>query len=287
LSHHPKTYEKAPVAMGMDLLGSDFPYASNALQGKHALVCGASKGIGRATAMMMAKAGANVTVCARNAASLAELCDELSALGAGEHASLVLDLEDQAALQSSLPLLLSQRGAVHILVNNAAGPPGGPLLGNTLSDFDAPFRRHLHAAHTLTQLIVPGREDAGYGRIIQIISTSVKEPIPNIGLSNTLRGAMASWAKSLSRELAPCITINNVLPGFTDTDRLGSLAASIQERTGKSLDEVQSGWLNQVPIERLIDPLETASALTFLALPASGGIRGVSLAVDGGRLRSI
>jgi 3-oxoacyl-[acyl-carrier protein] reductase len=156
-----------------------------------------------------------------------------------------------------------------------------------LSDFDAPFRRHLHAAHTLTQLIVPGMEDAGYGRIIQIISTSVKEPIPNIGLSNTLRGAMASWAKSLSRELAPCITINNVLPGFTDTDRLGSLAASIQERTGKSLDEVQSGWLNQVPIERLIDPLETASALTFLALPASGGIRGVSLAVDGGRLRSI
>jgi 3-oxoacyl-[acyl-carrier protein] reductase len=237
--------------------------------------------------MMMAKAGANVTVCARNAASLAELCDELSALGTGEHASLVLDLEDQAALQSSLPLLLSQRGAVHILVNNAAGPPGGPLLGNTLSDFDAPFRRHLHAAHTLTQLIVPGMEDAGYGRIIQIISTSVKEPIPNIGLSNTLRGAMASWAKSLSRELAPCITINNVLPGFTDTDRLGSLAASIQERTGKSLDEVQSGWLNQVPIERLIDPLETASALTFLALPASGGIRGVSLAVDGGRLRSI
>ena len=130
-------------------------------------------------------------------------------------------------------------------------------------------------------------EAEGYGRIIQIISTSVKEPIPNIGLSNTLRGAMASWAKTLSRELAPCITINNVLPGFTDTDRLGSLASSIQERTGKSLEEVQSGWLGQVPIERLINPLETASALTFLALPASGGIRGVSLAVDGGRLRSI
>jgi 3-oxoacyl-[acyl-carrier protein] reductase len=287
LSHHPKTYEKAPIAMDMDLLGADFPYATNALKGKHALVCGASKGIGRATAMMMAKAGANVTVCARNSASLSDLCDELCGLGEGEHASLVLDLEDQAAIQSAIPVLLSQRGAVHILVNNAAGPPGGPLLGNTLNDFDAPFRRHLHAAHTLTQLIVPGMEDAGYGRIIQIISTSVKEPIPNIGLSNTLRGAMASWAKSLSRELAPCITINNILPGFTDTDRLGSLAASIQERTGKSLDEVQSGWLNQVPIERLINPLETASALTFLALPASGGIRGVSLAVDGGRLRSI
>ena len=112
--------------MDMDLLGADFPYASNALKGKHALVCGASKGIGRATAMMMAKAGANVTVCARNSASLSDLCDELSGLGEGEHASLVLDLEDQAAIQSSIPVLLSQRGAVHILVNNAAGPPGGP-----------------------------------------------------------------------------------------------------------------------------------------------------------------
>ncbi|MEZ8112074.1 MAG: SDR family oxidoreductase, partial [Candidatus Poseidoniaceae archaeon] len=126
-----------------------------------------------------------------------------------------------------------------------------------------------------------------YGRIIQIISTSVKEPIPNIGLSNTLRGAMASWAKSLSRELDPCITINNILPGFTDTERLGSLADSIQQRTGKKSEEIHKTWIEQVPIGRLIDPLETASAILFLALPASSGIRGVSLAVDGGRLRSI
>jgi 3-oxoacyl-[acyl-carrier protein] reductase len=183
--------------------------------------------------------------------------------------------------------LLQQRGPVHVLINNAGGPPGGPLLGNSIEDFEAPFKRHLHAAHTLTQLLVPSMESEGYGRIIQIISTSVKEPIPNIGLSNTLRGAMASWAKSLSRELAPCITINNVLPGFTNTERLGSLASSINQRTGKSLEEVHHGWMSQVPIERLIEPLETASAITFLALPASSGIRGVSLAVDGGRLRSI
>ena len=161
------------------------------------------------------------------------------------------------------------------------------MLNNEVADFDAPFKRHLHAAHTLVQALSPGMESAGYGRIVQIISTSVKEPIPNIGLSNTLRGAMASWAKSLSRELHPSITINNVLPGFTDTQRLGSLSASIQERTGKSAEDVRKGWLDQVPIQRLIDPLETASAITFLCLPASGGIRGVSLAVDGGRLRSI
>ncbi|HIH81656.1 MAG TPA: SDR family oxidoreductase, partial [Candidatus Thalassarchaeaceae archaeon] len=120
-----------------------------------------------------------------------------------------------------------------------------------------------------------------------IISTSVREPIPNIGLSNTLRGAMASWAKSLSRELPPCITINNILPGFTDTDRLGSLAASIEEKTGRSQEDIHNTWMSQVPIGRLIEPAETASAITFLCLPQSGGIRGVSLAVDGGRMRSI
>ncbi|MEC7097913.1 MAG: SDR family oxidoreductase, partial [Candidatus Thermoplasmatota archaeon] len=135
--------------------------------------------------------------------------------------------------------------------------------------------------------LLPGMETAGYGRILQIISTSVKEPIPNIGVSNTLRGAMASWAKTLSRELPPCVTINNVLPGFTATDRLSSLANSIQTRTGKSAEDVHRGWMDQVPIDRLIDPLETAASLTYLALPAAGAIRGVSLAVDGGRLRSI
>lgn len=271
----------------MDLLGTDFPYSHEALKGKHALVCGASKGIGAATAKMMAKAGANVTVCARNIDALNHLVTELESLGEGHHQSLVMDLENTEAIPSMVESLVSRSGIVHILINNAGGPPGGPLMDNEVADFEAPFKRHLHAAHTLVKALAPHMEDEGYGRIIQIISTSVKEPIPNIGLSNTLRGAMASWAKSLSRELHPSITINNVLPGFTNTSRLDSLAKSIQERTGKTSDEVQQNWLSQVPIKRLIDPLETASAIVFLSIPASGGIRGVSLAVDGGRLRSI
>jgi len=282
-----KTYDLWHFAQNMDLIGNDFPYAPTALNGKHAFVCGASKGIGEATAKMLAKAGADVTVCARNGAALTALCDTLSTLGDGRHQALMLDLEDTESLPSAFASAVETFGPVHILINNAGGPPGGPLLNNEIQDFEAPFKRHLHAAHTLVQLAAPAMEQAGYGRIVQIISTSVKEPIPNIGLSNTLRGAMASWAKSLSNELAPCITINNVLPGFTDTERLGNLSASIQERTGKSAQSVREGWLNQVPIGRLIDPLETASAITFLCLPASGGIRGVSLAVDGGRLRSI
>ena len=283
----PKGYDPWQVAVDMDLLNGDYPFAATALQGKHAFVCGASKGIGEATAKMLAKAGADITVCARNGDALTALCETLGDLGSGRHQALMLDLEDTDVLASAFASAAETLGPVHILINNAGGPPGGPLLDNEVSDFDAPFPRHLHAAHTLVKAAVAGMEAEGCGRSIQIISTSVKEPIPNIGLSNTLRGAMASWAKSMSNELAPCITINNVLPGFTDTERLGSLSASIQERTGKSAEAVREGWLNQVPIGRLIDPLETASAIAYLCMPAAGGIRGISLAVDGGRLRSI
>ena len=261
----------------MDWLGNDFPFSKNALDGKHAIVCGASKGIGKATAQMLAKAGAKVTAVSRNPSGVSDTFE-----GEG-HKEISLDLEDEKAIGN----FISSIENCDILINNAAGPPGGPLLDNTTEDFLIPFKRHLHASHQLTQGVVPLMEKSGMGRIVNIISTSVKEPIPNIGLSNTLRGAMASWAKSLSRELPQCITINNVLPGFTDTDRLESLANSINSRTGKSIDEIHDGWISQVPIGRLIDPLETAAAITYLCMPISGAIRGVSLAVDGGRLRSI
>lgn len=271
----------------MDLLNEHFPFAKTALSGKHALIFGASKGIGAATAKMMAMAGADVTLCARNKTSLVEVVSQINEFATGKIAFAVIDLENISAIDKVIDNIIQESGPVHILINNSGGPPGGPLLDNSVSDFDAPFTRHLHAAHKITKLLVPQMQHQGYGRIIQIISTSVREPIPNLGLSNTLRGAMASWAKSLSRELPPCITINNVLPGFTDTERLGSLANSINKKTGKSLNEIHQGWMEQVPIERLVDPMETASAITYLALPVAGAIRGISLAVDGGRLRSI
>ena len=250
------------------------PYANDALKGMRAVVCGASKGIGRATAEMLAACGADVIALSRSAPDIPGV------------RSMSLDLEDSAAIEKTIAGILVA-GPIHILVNNAGGPPGGPLLDNDIEDFEAPFKRHLHAAHRITQMVVPTMQEIGMGRIVNIISTSVREPIPNIGLSNTLRGAMASWAKSLSRELPACVTINNVLPGFTDTDRLESLADSIHEKTGRSKDDIRDTWMSQVPIGRLIDPMETASAITFLCLPQSGGVRGVSLAVDGGRMRSI
>ena len=270
----------------MDLLGDQAVLDSNALNGKTALICGASRGIGAATAQIMAKAGANVIIASRSEEQLNALLEELHSLGDGQHRTLIMDLEETDSIESTLQPILDD-GPIHILVNNAGGPPGGPLLNATVDELAQPFTRHLHAAHTLVKLLTPGMIRADYGRIIQIISTSVREPIPNLGVSNTLRGAMASWAKSLSRELHPSITINNVLPGFTDTERLGSLAQSIHERTGQSIEAIHNGWMSQVPIERLIDPLETASVIAFLASPAAGAIRGVSLPVDGGRLRSI
>jgi len=266
--------------MAEELLNDKFPFADGVLDGRTAFVCGSSKGIGRACALMLARAGARVVVCARSADALDSLIAQMHGDG---HESITLDLEDLDAVRE----VVSELGTIHILVNNSGGPPGGPLLENTLDEFEGPFRRHLHAAHTITQALVPGMEAAGSGRIVNIISTSVREPIDNIGLSNTLRGAMASWAKSLSRELPPCVTINNIMPGFTDTDRLGSLAASISERTGKPVNDVRDDWMSGVPIQRLIDPLETAAAVTWLCLPSSGAVRGVSLAVDGGRMRSI
>tara|TARA_B100000902_G_scaffold29477_2_gene35423 strand:+ start:4335 stop:5117 length:783 start_codon:yes stop_codon:yes gene_type:complete len=250
------------------------PYASDAMKGMRAIVCGASKGIGRATAEMFALCGAEVIGLSRSAPEIQNV------------ESVKVDLEDTTAIEEVI-LKILENGPVHILVNNAGGPPGGPLLSSDSDAFNVPFKRHLHAAHSITRMVVPSMTEAGIGRIVNIISTSVREPIPNIGLSNTLRGAMASWAKSLNLELPTCITINNILPGFTDTGRLNSLANSIHEKTGRSKEEIHDGWMSQVPIQRLIDPMETASAITFLCLPQSGGIRGVSLAVDGGRMRSI
>ena len=170
--------------MEKNLLGRDFPFADGILDGKTALVCGASKGIGRATALVLARAGCRVIACARSVEELESLIKEMHGFG---HEKLVLDMESLETISSSV----SDLDSVDILVNNSGGPPGGPLLDNSIEDFEGPFARHLHASHILTRELVPGMEKSGSGRIVNIISTSVREPIDNIGLSNTLRGAMA------------------------------------------------------------------------------------------------
>lgn len=257
------------------------------LAGRHALVCGASQGIGRAAALELAGLGATVTVLARSADKLNSVVAELLERGAPAAFALPADLDDHTSLVERVQAHLAAHGPVHVWVNNTGGPPGGPLRAAEPSAITAAIHRHVVGSQTLLRLLLPGMEDAGYGRIVNVLSTSVREPIPNLGVSNLTRAAMASWAKTLSRELAPGVTINNVLPGFTNTPRLHSLAEARAARSNTSVEAVFDAWLAMTPEGRLGETSDLAGAIAFLCSPAGGFIRGVTLPVDGGRLKSI
>lgn len=256
------------------------------LKGKTALVCGASQGIGAATAVELAALNARVILLARDEDRLEEVRSGLK--NKDLHKVIVCDLVDTDALKIRIDKVLQEVGTIHILVCNAGGPKAGPALTATSEEFLQAFKIHVLAAHKLVQMVVPGMKDAGYGRIINVISTSVKAPLPNLGVSNTIRAAVANLAKTLAMEVGPFgITVNNVLPGYTRTHRLESLLRSTAERTGMAFEKVEESWRNLVPLKRFADPEETAQAIAFLASPAAGYISGVNLPVDGGRTNSL
>jgi len=251
------------------------------LSGKKALVCGASQGIGAAIARELAALGCGVTALARSRDKLAGLVAELPGTG---HHLLAVDLGDREELSRLVRALITDGGPIHILVNNTAGPKPGPITEAEDATFLQGFHNHILVGSLLVHLLLPGMKEAGYGRILNIISTSVKVPIPNLGVSNTIRGAMASWCKTLAGEVAPFgITANNILPGFTLTPRLESLIAAAAERAGQSRADMASAWQATVPAGRFGDPHEVAAAAAFLASPAAAYINGINLPVDGGR----
>jgi 3-oxoacyl-[acyl-carrier protein] reductase len=258
------------------------------LTGKHALVCGGSAGIGHAAAIELAKLGADVTLLARSRDALESAVAALPRIYATQmHATIAADMSDHASLRAKVEGIANVH-AVQILVNNTGGPPGGPAHTAAIEEFRVAFDQHIIAAQIVLQAVLPGMRSSGYGRIVNVISTSVKEPIKNLGVSNTVRGAMASWAKTLATELGPFgITVNNVLPGYTKTRRLDQILADRSKATGKSEEDVAKTMLATVPLGRFADPAEVACVIAFLASPAAAYVNGINVPVDGGRMQSL
>lgn len=258
------------------------------LTGKKAIVCGSTQGIGRASAEALARQGATVTLVARDASALREVAAGLDSRAGQTHSTLCADFGEPQRVRSAVADHVKEKGAHQIVINNTGGPPGGNAIDADAAAFERAFSMHLICNQLLVQTLVPGMRQSGYGRIINIISTSVREPIPGLGVSNTVRGAVASWAKTLSRELARFgITVNNVLPGYTLTGRLRSIIATRAEKEGISTIDVEKRMISQVPAGRFAGAEEIAAVVAFLASSDASYVNGVSLAVDGGRTNCI
>jgi len=256
------------------------------LKNKNALVCGSTAGIGKATAIALANEGVNVTLVARNREKLKLVLSEL--LESGNHNYIVADFSNPRDLQEQVIKFIDQFHGFHILINNSGGPRSGDILNASLVEFENTFTQHLKCNHILAQTTIPFMKSEGYGRIINIISTSVKEPIPGLGVSNTIRGAVGNWSKTLATEVGQFgITVNNILPGFTKTERLNeiiNIKAEIQNTTFEEMAKIMKSY---APAKRFAKPEETANAIVFLASEAASYINGINLPVDGGRTKSL
>lgn len=257
------------------------------LEGKNAVVCGSSQGIGLAIAIELAQLGANCILLARNAAALGSAIEQLRKSTNQHHSFAVADFTKPQEVQDVITNII-KRSPVHILINNTGGPAPGPVIEAEEEEFARAFQQHLICNHLLAKAVVPSMRQEGYGRIINIISTTVKIPLNNLGVSNTVRGAVASWAKTMANELGQYqITVNNVLPGFTETERLKSLVKDIAEKRKTDIETVAAGMKADIPVRRFGQPSEVAAVAAFLASPAAAFINGASIPVDGGRTGSI
>jgi len=258
------------------------------LSGKYAFVCGSTQGIGKAAAMELAELGASVILIARDEAGLTRTRNELSMNAAQRHGYLVADFSKPEELKEKVTAFADKHSPIHILVNNSGGPPPGSVAEAKIEEFEKTFSQHLICNHILVQALIPGMKAEGYGRIINVISTSVKQPLKNLGVSNTIRAAVASWAKTLSAELAPFgITVNNVLPGATLTERLKSIIETKAKQAGKSVEVISKEMLSEIPAGRFGNAHDVGAVIAFLASPSAGYINGINVPVDGGRTGSL
>lgn len=256
------------------------------LNNKYALVCGSTAGIGKATAIALAAEGVQITLIARNEDKLKATLSELPQQRA--HDYIVADFSNPSDLKTKVSDYISKHHSFHILVNNTGGPKGGPIFSAGVDEFESAFTQHLKCNHVLVQTIVPFMKDENYGRIINVISTSVKQPLDGLGVSNTIRGAVANWSKTLANELGQFgITVNNVLPGATGTERLTQIIKNKSAKSGSTEEEAANAMKNAVPAKRFAKPAELADAITFLASERAAYINGINLPVDGGRTKSL
>ena len=256
------------------------------LNNKNALVCGSTQGIGKATAMALATEGVNVTLVARNEDKLKQVLAELPSHR--NHSYIVADFSNPEDLKEKIENYIKANNGFHILVNNTGGPKGGPVFSAAIEDFESAFTQHLKCNHVLAQTVVPFMKSEGFGRIINIISTSVKQPLDGLGVSNTIRGAVANWSKTLANELGSFgITVNNVLPGATETERLAEIIKNKSSNIEVSVEDVSNAMKNIIPSKRFAQQEEIANVITFLASEAASYINGINLPVDGGRTKSL
>jgi len=254
------------------------------LNSKRALVCGSSQGIGRACAIELANLGASVTLFSRNQSRLDAVKNELCTAQGQQHQVLIADFSQPDEVKRVIITDVAANSGYDILINNTGGPAPGPANSADVSAFLEAFNLHLITNHHLVQALLPAMKAKQFGRIINVISTSVKQPIPGLGVSNTIRGAVASWSKTLANELGPFgITVNNVLPGATATARLDAIISGKAQKQNISIEQATINEKAQIPLRRFAAPEEFAAAAAFLASPAAGYITGINLPVDGGR----
>ncbi|MGH7504262.1 MAG: SDR family oxidoreductase [Longimicrobiales bacterium] len=258
------------------------------LQGKIALVAASSRGLGRAVARELAGEGARLVMCARGAGALEEAAAAIREETGADIVDAAADLSDGEGVRRVLDVATQAFGGIDVLVTNTGGPPAGPFESHPLDAWRAAVRQNLESVLELVRGVLPGMKERAWGRIVNITSIAVKQPVEGLILSNSIRAAVTGFARTLANEVAPFgITVNNVMPGYTRTDRLEELASRVAQRKGMSHERRFEAWNDEIPMRRLGEPRELAALVAFLASERASYITGTSVPVDGGWIRTL